>query len=93
LANWKSIILDGLKSLITKFAFQKIFGAVVGGIKGFLLKLGINILWKKLIKHGLQFLLRVLEMIPYTSKAKKTAKEMENAETPDERDDAFHNLP
>jgi len=89
----KEAILNWIKKWIIEFAFRKILGsAIVGGVKGWLIKYGINWLWKQYLGPGLRYLFRKVEMLIRKRDNKKNIGKLNKAKNEKEFDDAFDNL-
>jgi uncharacterized membrane protein required for colicin V production len=91
--KFRDIILDWLKKWLIGYLFKKILGGMVGGIKGFLLKLVINYAWKKVLKPALHWLSRKADTAMKRPIYKKKAKDLEGAKNEDDFDSAVDDLP
>ncbi len=72
---------------------DKIFGAVVGGIKGFLFKIAFSKLWKEIIYPGVTWVFRKVKTFFNGIKYRKKARKLEEAKTEDEFDEATDDMP
>jgi len=87
------VVFGYLKGLLKKLVLSKILGIAIGGIKGFFVKLAFDIIWKKLIRPLKNGLVYLAEMALVKIKVKKNSDAYHDAETKEERDDAYENLP
>ena len=85
-------ILDFAKKWLIDFAFKKIFGSVIGGVKGFLLKWIINKAWKEIVKPFLTNIIRWVEKKVRKSKYRKIGKKAIDAKDKDTRRKDIDNL-
>lgn len=81
------------KKWILEWLFKKIFGAVVGGIKGWLLTKVYEYLWKKVIKPKAQEAFRWVTRLYKDWQYQKKAKKVKEADNEDDWDSSVDNLP
>ena len=82
-----------LRKLVIKFALKKIFGAVVGGIKGFIATYIIGKLWDKWLKAPTLWLGRKIPIWIKRPFRKKKAKKLQGAKSEEDVDSAVDNMP
>jgi hypothetical protein len=85
-------IVDFLKEIAVKFALKKIFGAVIGGVQGFVVSFIVGKLWDKYLKPLFLWAFRKLEILAKRPFRKKEAEELLNANTNQDIDAAIDNL-
>lgn len=89
----RDAILAFAKKWLYQFLIKKIFGAALGGIKGWVVSLVFDFVWSKYLKPGGQWALRKIEMIYRSNENAKKIKELEDAKDEKSFDDASDNLP
>ncbi len=89
----KKKIITKIKEWLYKFLVKKLFGTTLGGIKGFLFKLGFDFLWKKVIDPGRKYLWRKVKTFIRKLKYNKKAEKLKDAKTKEEFNSATDDLP
>lgn len=83
-----------LKKYVFELLIKKLLGSVVlGGLKGWLIRLVFDLLWKRVILPGLKNVRRGTKKVVDKVIAKKKVEKFKEAEGDKEVDDAFSNLP
>ena len=88
------MLLRYISAEIAKVIAKKLFGAaLIGGIKGFVVKHLTEIVIKRVVAPLIKLINDQFQTIIDKIKTKKAVKELENAKTKDEVKKAFDNLP
>jgi len=88
----KEMILKFIKDKLFSSVIIKLLGNAAGGIKLFLLKLGLEKLWKDLIKPSLTKLIRYFQKEAREKEYREIAKEAVDADNKDDRRKHIDNL-
>lgn len=86
-------IFETFKGRIIKFALIKIFGRVVGGVKGYIITKIVGRLVDKVIKPAYKWATRKTYIFFKKFKFKKAGKKVEEAESENDFNDSFDDLP
>ena len=81
-----------LRKLVIKFALKKIFGALVGGIKGFIASYILGKLWDRILKPAVLWLGRKVPIWIKRPFRKKKAKALQEAKSEADVDSAVDDL-
>lgn len=89
----KKYILNFSKNWLYKFLIKKIFGGAIGGVWGWVVSLVFDYGWKKAIQPFLNWLFRKGKTYYQRKKNNKKLKDLEDAKTEKEWDEASDNIP
>jgi len=89
----KKTLIAYLKKYLYEFLIKRIFGAAIGGIKGFLVEKLYNYGWKKVVLPKILMVFRKVKTAYKRVVYRKQAKELIDAETKDEFESGADNMP
>lgn len=89
----KDRALAFIKKYLYELLIKKLFGAALGGVKGFVIQTLYNRLWKETFRPFLLRMYRKAKTAIRRVFKKSAAKDLEDAKTKDEFESATDNLP
>jgi len=89
----RGLIIDWVRKWIYEWLIKRIFGAALGGIKGWIVRLVFNIGWKRWLKPLVQYGLRQAEMVYRKYQTRKGLKDLQDANSETEIDSSIDRLP